>query len=934
MPLDGTVNISNGVSHSWLVQFFIAFSILFVFIVILIWNYHFLPTPAICTSEPFPEWTKQFTVVIVGASIGSTIQMLFRALIFTAGYTSEQLRHPYATGLMIFICSIQAMSHVLYQSGLIAWTCVDFLGVKSNPLQWLEWTTTVPFLFFLVSVLDMNRHFVTSTDYLIEFLGGSSIFCTFLVNLPIPTWICWGLFIYANLGMGSAIAWQQILAYQQYKVSCQELANQKGKNPDSNIPRILYDQLKVCQCKMNASVCLSFFFILFPLWYYLNIFNCIDESICFILTFASSYLSKFLFLQVIADSHVEILDPSKFLVMEERKKAEESRLMFLRYVFHEVRVPLNSISLGLQLINDSPHITPQDHEMINMMNEATTFMSETLNDVLSFQKMEQGMLELEIQPFVPIDLVQSVLHNFRTQCESKSIRTDFQIDSDVPLMILGDKFRLEHVLGNLLSNAIKFSDPNSHIQINVKFESEEKYVTFFVIDEGPGISADDQKLLFQPFMQIRPGELQKGRGSGLGLSICKNIIELHYGKIGCRSQLRCGTDRTSGGSTFYFSLQYHGEILEKHLAMAKSETSESGIAPIANSKSNEPQPAAQAHHNATTSSVLSAVVSEIDATLQKKRSLHPTDFVALRSMARRSELAQERFQQRYSRSRSRSNSTEGCSLAESSISSCGLDSTAFPSSHVERNLSVDTSMSSSSDGTVQARKALGLAVDHEIPASISETCTAVSTKTFATDPEYSSIKFSSAAKGFLPGIISPLTPSTGVPVVSLFDHALSSTAQSPSDSSIFNILIVDDVLSNRKMLDMTLRRKGFVCDQAVDGEEAVKRVQEKGIDFYDIIFMDSVMPVMCGPDAARMLRELGYKNLLIGVTGNAMDIDVAEFELAGADTVLTKPMRVEALTKVLEFCHKVGCISHFNCTPSLPENDRLKAWMNRNDARY
>lgn len=102
------------------------------------------------------------------------------------------------------------------------------------------------------------------------------------------------------------------------------------------------------------------------------------------------------------------------LLVEEKKKAEESRLMFLRYVFHEVRVPLNSVALGLQLLQDSSsNFSEEDRETISLMREATGFMAETLNDVLSLQKIEEGMLELELKPFQPHTLIRAVISNFR-----------------------------------------------------------------------------------------------------------------------------------------------------------------------------------------------------------------------------------------------------------------------------------------------------------------------------------------------------------------------------------------------------------------------------------------------------------------------------------------------------------------------------------------
>lgn len=240
---------------------------------------------------------------------------------------------------------------------------------------------------------------------------------------------------------------------------------------------------------------------------------------------------------------------------------------------------------------------------------------------------------------------------YRAQSEAKHIQLDYLIAGDVPTKILGDQFRLEHVLGNLLSNAIKFSDPDSRIHVAVTYGTENRdFVTFSVEDEGIGMSEEDQKLLFQPFMQIRPGELQKGRGSGLGLSICKNIIELHQGHIGCRSKQRVGADRSTGGSTFYFSLEYDGARVEKCLAAAAAaaasktpssptRASTTGTADRHAVEASPPAPLAR--HSATASAVLSAVADEVGSALKKGRSLHTTDFVAMRTMNTRKESSNE-----------------------------------------------------------------------------------------------------------------------------------------------------------------------------------------------------------------------------------------------------------------------------------------------------
>jgi anti-sigma regulatory factor (Ser/Thr protein kinase) len=152
------------------------------------------------------------------------------------------------------------------------------------------------------------------------------------------------------------------------------------------------------------------------------------------------------------------------------------------------------------------------------------------------------------------------------QYESKGILIETSVDDNVPPLIIGDPFRLEHVLANLLSNAIKFSDPKSTIEIHISFETKEKdHVTFTVKDRGFGMTPEEQKLLFHPFKQIRPGELQKGRGSGLGLAICKMMIDLHHGTIGCISKKRepgATPEKDDYGSEFYFNIVYNEKDVE------------------------------------------------------------------------------------------------------------------------------------------------------------------------------------------------------------------------------------------------------------------------------------------------------------------------------------------------------------------------------------
>ena len=130
----------------------------------------------------------------------------------------------------------------------------------------------------------------------------------------------------------------------------------------------------------------------------------------------------------------------------------------------------------------------------------------------------------------------------------------FKFGKHLPGLVLGDRFRVEHVISNLLSNAIKFSPDGKDIVIDITGVAlkpggllqsmgissrtdkvkHEMAITIAITDEGPGISSANQSRLFNNFVQIRPQQLQMGQGSGLGLALCKAIVELHNGTIGVR----------------------------------------------------------------------------------------------------------------------------------------------------------------------------------------------------------------------------------------------------------------------------------------------------------------------------------------------------------------------------------------------------------------
>ena len=422
-------------------------------------------------------------------------------------------------------------------------------------LKWMDWMITVPVIVYLTIILDVEKRYLSGEDIISLILT----FLTFFIGCSIPYGSQFeSYYILTSFCLIIILSTAIHIIYVSWRNMTNQINTVKMRYGTNAPPPFTNVVTVISIRKFWFSVILGILICILPIIALDVKLNVFDSYMSLAVLPLASCGIKTLYATFIIDSHVEVLNPSTFqLLIEER--ANESRRSFLRYVFHEVRVPLNSITLGLHLLDESRSLEESDAETINMMREATFFMTETLNDVLSIQKIEEGMLELHFERFWIRELVHTVSLSFRGQLSSKEIQLIINIDDNVPKSVLGDRFRLEHVVANFLSNAVKFSPHKGLVYLNVSYGVRSPgWVTFSVVDEGPGISLQDQKNLFVPYVQIRPGELQRGKGTGVGLAICKEIVALHNGDIGCNSPVKSPPfqEGKGCGSEFYFSILF------------------------------------------------------------------------------------------------------------------------------------------------------------------------------------------------------------------------------------------------------------------------------------------------------------------------------------------------------------------------------------------
>jgi len=233
----------------------------------------------------------------------------------------------------------------------------------------------------------------------------------------------------------------------------------------------------------------------------------------------------------------------------------QAKGQFLANVSHEVRTPLNGILGLLQLINPSALPKPQDDYLREIHRSGRSLLA-IVNDLLDLSKVEAGEMRLESVAFDITSMTEDIAVNYASAAHAKGIELITQIGPDVPSEVCGDPLRLRQVISNLLNNALKFTE-EGEVVVGVRVRNRgPRHVDLEirVSDTGLGISEERAESVFRPFSQADASTTRKYGGTGLGLPICRQLVELMGGDLRLKS--------TAGeGSTFYFGARF--ELEEK-----------------------------------------------------------------------------------------------------------------------------------------------------------------------------------------------------------------------------------------------------------------------------------------------------------------------------------------------------------------------------------
>lgn len=246
---------------------------------------------------------------------------------------------------------------------------------------------------------------------------------------------------------------------------------------------------------------------------------------------------------------IEIQNIELDLARKEAETATQVKSEFLASMSHELRTPLNGI-VGFINLLDKTDLTEKQHDYLSTIQKSGHSLLSIINDILDFSKIEAGKLHLDLMPMDIRECVEDTLTLLGPSAHDKALDLVPFIYSDVPTKINGDSLRLKQVLTNLVSNAIKFTQQGS-VVIRVMLDQSIAHLVTLrisVTDTGIGISDEQKKELFNAFNQTSPNITRKFGGTGLGLVICKKLVEQMHGTIELESDVGKGT-------TFWFTFQ-------------------------------------------------------------------------------------------------------------------------------------------------------------------------------------------------------------------------------------------------------------------------------------------------------------------------------------------------------------------------------------------
>ncbi len=521
---------------------------------------------------------------------------------------------------------------------------------------------------------------------------------------------------------------------------------------------------------------------------------------------------------------------------------------FVAHVSHEIRTPLNGMLPMIDLLLRC-ELDPQATDYALTLKESGISLLNIINDVLHLSKIEAGKVDVESVEFDLISVVEGVGQILAPAAASKNLLLLSAIDSNVPECIIGDPQRLRQILLNLCSNAIKFTERGQiilKVSFGLAFNGADQ-LTFQIQDSGSGLSEEMKTHLFEPFFQAAQDASISKEGTGLGLNICKRLVELMNGRLFVESELNVG-------STFGFTLPV---TEKKNLEIEKVWGSVSGANQTPREYRKIRALTLEPFYNGQ--SAIADILKTFDISTSTVTTAHEALTIAQSPAA----VADPNFVIFLDMVRGDQESNLFLALIKSfpiskSLKTVQIVGQEGSAKNTNSLLTISMPMRRQSVNRCLSK------LDNRTTANETKTRSHQST-TLGLDP----LEFTQA-------------------------NALMRRGERK------HALVADDNKINQKVAFIFLEELGFAVDLAADGVEAVQAFKNK---HYDMVFLDCQMPRLNGFETAKIIKEIqqrrGILTPVIAITANALEGTREECMANNMDDYLCKPIDADNLENLV-----------------------------------